>query len=177
VIGATTTEFRGRPETALYNPNQFPLEINKMKPIGPKMATLVVAWAAIHSVATGGVASAQVLPFGLPGLNPNDPVQQVMLAGEAGAVAQYLGVTTDQLQSELAGQSLAQVAGQHGKSVSDVTSVVVNTADQELDNAVSVGQLSADTASQYKSQIAMFAPFLVNSKEASAMALQAAASS
>jgi hypothetical protein len=57
--------------------------------------------------------------------------------------------------------------------VSEVTGVVVTSADQQLDAAVGQGQLSSDTAAQYKSQIALFAPFLVNSPQASAMALQA----
>jgi hypothetical protein len=146
-----------------------------MKSVRPKWAAFVVAGATFLTVATGGVASAQGLPFGMPGLNPSDPVQQVMLAGEAVAVAQFLGITTDQLQSELAGHSLADVAKQHGKSVNDMTSVVVSTADQQLDAAVGLGQMPAETAAQYKSQIGFFAPFLVNSSDASAMALQAAA--
>jgi hypothetical protein len=134
---------------------------------------LVVACSALLVFATGGVASAQMLPGGLPAFDATDPVQQLMLAGEANAVADYLGITTDQLQSELVGHSLADVAQQHGKSVADVTGVVVSTADQELDSAVSLGQLSSDKAAQYKAQAAFFAPFLVNSKDASALALQA----
>jgi hypothetical protein len=135
-----------------------------------------LACAALMSLALSGVASAQSLPIGMPSIDPSGQLQQVVLAGEADAVAQFLGISTTQLQSELVGQSLAQVAQQHGKSVSDVTNVVVDSADQQLDAAVSQGQLSTDTASQYKSQIALFAPFLVNSPQASAMALQAVGS-
>ncbi|MBV9600527.1 MAG: hypothetical protein JOZ87_27260 [Chloroflexi bacterium] len=135
-----------------------------------------LAGAALLSVALGGVASAQTLPGGLPSLDGNDQLKQVVLAGEATAVAQFLGISTDQLQSELVGKSLAQVTQQHGKSVSDVTNVVVDSADQQLDAAVSQGQLSSDAAAQYRNQIGFFAPFLVNSPEASAMALQAVGS-
>src|SRR5215470_17243226 len=122
--------------------------------------TLVaLACAACLSVAAGsGVASAQSLPM----INPNDPLQQIVLAGEADAVSQFLGISTEQLQSELSGHSLAQVARQHGKSASDVTRVVVDAADEQLDAAVSQGQVSSDTAAQYKAQLAFFAPFLVN---------------
>jgi hypothetical protein len=128
--------------------------------------------AALLSVALGGVASAQSLPV----ISDNQQLQQTMLAGEADAVSQFLGISTTQLQTELAGQSLAQVARQHGKSVSDMTNVVVNSADEQLDAAVSEGQVSSDTAAQYKAQIGFFAPFLVNSPDASAMALQAVGS-
>jgi hypothetical protein len=130
---------------------------------------LALGGAALLSVALSGVASAQTLPS----ITDNPQLQQTVLAGEADAVSQFLGISTTQLQSELAGQSLAQVARQHGKSVSDITNVVVNSADQQLDAAVSQGQVSSDTAAQYKSQIGFFAPFLVNSPDASAMALQA----
>jgi hypothetical protein len=136
-----------------------------------KLVTL--ACAACLSIAAGsGVASAQTLPT----ITPNDSLQQVVLAGEGSAVSEFLGISTDQLQSELAGHSLAQVAQQHGKSASELAKVVVDAADQQLDAAVSQGQVSGDTAAQYKSQLAFLAPFLVNSREASAMALQAAAS-
>jgi hypothetical protein len=146
----------------------FP-EIEEMHLRSMKLAAL--ACVACLSLAAGsGVASAQSLPM----INPDDPLQQVVLAGEASAVAQYLGISIDQLRSELDGHSLAQVAVQHGKSVSEVTAVVVDAADQQLDAAVSQGQVSSRTATQYKAQLAFFAPFLVSSSEASAMALQAA---
>jgi hypothetical protein len=137
---------------------------------------VAVACATLLSVALSGVASAQGLPFGMPSIDPNGQLAQIVLAGEADAVAQYLGIPTDQLRSELAGQSLAQVAQQHGKSVSGVTNVVVSSADQQLDAAVSQGQISTDTAAQYKQQIGFFAPFLVSSADASAMAVQAVSS-
>ena len=137
---------------------------------------LVVASAAILVAASGGVASAQSLP-GVPMPDPNGQVEQIMLAGEAEAVAQYLDIPTDQLRDELSGRSLAQVTRQHGKSVSEVTKVVVNSADQQLQAAVEQGQLEADTAARYRGQIALFAPLLVNSPEATALALQATASS
>jgi len=117
------------------------------------------------------VASAQSLP-GHPAAD--GPVQQQMLAGEASAVAQFLEISPEQLQSELAGHSLAHVTQQHGKSVADVTAVVVRAAHEQLDAAVSVGQLPGDEAARYKTQISLFAPLLVTSQEASALALQAA---
>lgn len=102
----------------------------------------------------------------------HDPVIQAMLAGEATAVADYLGIPADQLRAELVGHSLADVARQHGRSVSETTDVVVQAANQQLDAAVSAGELSSDTAAGYRGQIGLLAPFLVNSQDASAFALQ-----
>ena len=86
-----------------------------------KARTLLAAGCAALLIAgvAGGAASAQSL--GMPGDVPSgdDPVAQLMLAGEASAVASYLGISTDQLQQELAGHSLAEVAQQHGKSGGD----------------------------------------------------------
>ena len=59
---------------------------------------------------------------------------------------------------------------------SEVTKVVVSAAKQQLAVAVDEGQLAADTAAQYQAQLALFAPLLVNSPEATALALQATAS-
>jgi hypothetical protein len=121
-----------------------------------------------------GAALAQPLPIAPLADYAHDPVAQLMLAGEATAVANYLGISTDQLHAELVGHSLADVAQQHGKSVRDTTGVVVQTANQELDTAVANGDVSSSTAAGYRAQLAFLAPFLVNSADASAMALQVA---
>ena len=123
-----------------------------------------------------GAALAQPLPLPIASVADyaHDPVAQVMLAGEASAVSNYLGISTDQLRVELVGHSLADVARQHGKSVSEITGVVVQAANQQLDAAVSAGDLSSDTAAGYRAQIGLFAPFLVNSPDASTLALQVA---
>jgi hypothetical protein len=42
--------------------------------------------------------------------------------------AQAIGITTDQLRTELPGKSLAQVAQAHGKSASDVATALKNAA-------------------------------------------------
>jgi hypothetical protein len=139
---------------------------------------LVAVPCALLLVASLGAGAAQAQAFPLPLASvadyAHDPVAQIMLAGEASAVADYLGVSTDELHTELAGHSLADVARSHGKSVSETTGVVVQAANQQLDAAVSTGQLSSDTAAGYRAQLRLFAPFLVNSPEASALALQVA---
>ena len=50
---------------------------------------LVVAGAALLLASSGGVASAQFARRPMP--DPNGQVEQIMLAGEADAVAQYRG--------------------------------------------------------------------------------------
>jgi hypothetical protein len=140
-----------------------------------KRLLLAVPCALLLAASLGASAAlAQPFPFGSTADYAHDPVAQVMLAGEASAVADYLGISVDQLHTELVGHSLADVAQQHGKSVSETTSVVVQTANQGLDAAVSAGELPSDTAASYRAQIGLFAPFLINSAQASALALQVA---
>ncbi len=143
------------------------LKVSARKVLTAGCAALLIA------VAAGGAANAQTL--GAPGDVPSgdDPVVQMMLAGEASALASFLGISAGQLQQELAGHSLAEVAQQHGRSAAEVTEVVVTTADQQLDTAVSQGQLSSQDAWGYRAEIAMMAPSLVSSADASALALQA----
>ena len=136
-------------------------------------SALAAGWAVLLLAgAAAGAARAEGTPSGVFAADGDASMQQ-LLAGEASSVAQFLGIPTDQLQHELVGHSLAQVAQQHGKSAADVTAVVVDTADQQLDAAVDLGQMSPRTAADYRSQIAALAPMLVNSAEASAAALQA----
>ncbi|MBV9356916.1 MAG: hypothetical protein JO023_15495 [Chloroflexi bacterium] len=142
-----------------------------------KLSARRVLAAGCAALLIGGVAGsgANAQTADLPGDVPggDDPVAQMMLAGEAGAVANFLGISTDQLRQELTGRSLAEVAQQHGKSADEVTNVVVTTADQQLDTAVSQGQLSSQAAWGYRAEIGMVAPSLVRSADASALALQA----
>ena len=128
--------------------------------------------ASVALLLTGTTVGAQGLPGGLITPEADDPVQQLMLAGEASAVAQFLDISVEQLRAELTGHSLAEVAQQHGKSVEEATSVVVDAANRQLDTAVRIGELSSFTAARYRFMIAFFAPTLVNSEEASALALQ-----
>jgi hypothetical protein len=134
---------------------------------------LAASCAALLIAGVAGGANAQTLGASGDVPSGDDPVAQMMLAGEASAVATFLGISPDQLQQELSGHSLAEVAQQHGKSAAEVTNVVVTTADQQLDTAVSQGQLSSQAAWGYKAEIAMLAPSLVSSADASALALQA----
>jgi hypothetical protein len=81
---------------------------------------------------------------------------------EAQAVAQLLGISVQQLHTELAGHSLAQVAGNHGHSAQDVINTITNTANSRIDQAVSSGKLTSDQGNQAKQRIANEAPNLVD---------------
>ena len=137
---------------------------------------VAVCGAATLAASAVSTAAAQPLPFQSVTPDPSDPVQQLMLSGEASAVSQYLGISTDELRTELAGRSLADVAQMHGQPVDGVTRVVVEAANDQLDTAVAQGDVSKATSDQYRMELSFFAPMLVRSAEASAMALQYASS-
>jgi hypothetical protein len=50
--------------------------------------------------------------------------------------AQAIGITPQQLQQELPGKSLAQVAAAHGKSSADVASALKQAVSQRIDRAM-----------------------------------------
>lgn len=61
------------------------------------------------------------------------------------AAADYLGLTTDQLRSELgSGKTLAAIAKEKGKSVDGLIDVLYNAEKKELDEAVADGRLTKD---------------------------------
>ncbi len=78
------------------------------------------------------------------------------------AAAQAIGITPQQLQSELPGKSLAQVATNHGKQASDVVSALTTAADTRIDQAVSSGRLTADQGNTQKTDAANRINQLVN---------------
>ena len=65
------------------------------------------------------------------------------------AAADYLGMTTDQLRSELgSGKTLAAIAKEKGKSVDGLVDVLYNAEKKELDAAVADGRLTNDQEQQ-----------------------------
>jgi uncharacterized protein YidB (DUF937 family) len=69
---------------------------------------------------------------------------------ELNTLSQALGITTDQVRSELPGKSLTQLAQQHGKNPSDVSNALKNAEHQRIDQAVANGRLTADQGNQAK---------------------------
>ncbi len=69
-------------------------------------------------------------------------------------VARTLGITTDELRSELAsGKTLSQVITEHGKTVDDVVHALVAEAQTKLDQAVADGRLTQEQANQILSTL------------------------
>jgi polyhydroxyalkanoate synthesis regulator phasin len=69
------------------------------------------------------------------------------------AAAQAIGIPVPQLQQELPGKSLSEVAQAHGKNAADVATALKNAAHQRLDQEVTSGRLTADQATQQKAQV------------------------
>jgi hypothetical protein len=70
-----------------------------------------------------------------------------------GVAAQAIGITPQQLRTELPGRSLAQVAQAHGKNPADVATALKNAANQRIDAEVAAGELTADQAAQRKQMV------------------------
>ena len=69
--------------------------------------------------------------------------------GSLDAAADYLGLTEAQLRTELrGGKSLAQVAGDRGKSLDGLVSALVAAAKEGLDGAVAAGRLTQAQADE-----------------------------
>jgi hypothetical protein len=68
------------------------------------------------------------------------------------AAAAAIGIPVAQLQQELPGKTLTQVAQEHGKNPADVATALKNAEHQRIDQAVAAGRISADQAAQQKQQ-------------------------
>ena len=78
-------------------------------------------------------------------------------------VAGYLGVTAEQLKSELmAGKTLAQVATEHGKTVAGLEQTITSAVKARLDKAVAAGLISAQTEQQILDRLAAHLDTLVH---------------
>jgi hypothetical protein len=82
--------------------------------------------------------------------------------GDLTAAAQAIGITADQLRTELPGKSLAQVAQAHGKSANDVAAALKTAANQRIDQAVTAGRLTAAQATTQKQEAATRIDQMVN---------------
>ncbi len=69
------------------------------------------------------------------------------------AAATAIGIPVAQLQQELPGKTLTQVAQAHSKNPADVATALKNAAHQRIDQDVTSGRLTADQATQRKTQV------------------------
>jgi transposase-like protein len=67
--------------------------------------------------------------------------------------AQAIGISTQQLQQELPGKTLTQVAQAHGKNPDDVATALKNAANTRIDQAVTNGRVTSDEANTQKTNI------------------------
>lgn len=83
--------------------------------------------------------------------------------GGLDAAASYLGITEDELRSELAdGKTLAEVAEAEGKSVDGLVDAMVVNAEARIDQAVADGKLTAEQAATAKERLREHVTALVN---------------
>ena len=87
------------------------------------------------------------------GRGPGGPRGGAGRGFDLNVAAQAIGITPQQLQSELPGKSLAQVASNHGKQGSDVDTALKNAANARIDQAVSSGRLTADQGNTQKTNV------------------------
>lgn len=93
---------------------------------------------------------------GMPGI-------RMAMGQELDAVAQLLGMATDDLRTALrSGKSLAQVAQEKGKTAQNVIDLLVSDANARIDQLVANGRLTADQAAQMKQRAATAIPTMVN---------------
>jgi hypothetical protein len=79
------------------------------------------------------------------------------------AAATALGITTDELRTELeGGKTIAQVAGDKGVDVQTVIDALVADASAKLDQAVADGKITADEAATRKADLATRIADMVN---------------
>jgi len=79
------------------------------------------------------------------------------------AAASYIGISEDELRSELAsGKTLAQIATPHGKTADGLVDALVAGAKQRLDQAVAAGRLSAADEQTMLDRLRTFLQAFVN---------------
>lgn len=95
---------------------------------------------------------------------PRGPHMRIGIGPAFGdAAATYLGVTPDELRTQLeGGKTLAQVAAAQGKSVTGLEAAILAGAKQELDQAVAAGKLPAAQEQEMLSRLQEHLDDIVN---------------
>jgi hypothetical protein len=88
-------------------------------------------------------------------------LSKILLAHEASAVANLLGISVPQLQQEVLGRTLADVAADHGHSTDEVIQVMQDTANADVAMAARFGLVSTANRDALQSQIDGLVPTLV----------------
>jgi hypothetical protein len=141
---------------------------------------LTVIAVGLLTVGTAGVAAAQTTGGGStsPTDQPAGTQAKAHRARRPGVAvlavaAKTLGVKPRELVTGLCGgQTVAQIASQHGKSTQDVIAALVKAADARIDQLVKAGRLDAAKAAQRKSTLEARVTARVNSFKPSATRCQ-----
>jgi hypothetical protein len=109
--------------------------------------------------------------FGIPGFGPaHGSFEHHEMFGGLDSAATYLGVSEDELRSELeSGKSLADVAKAKGKSVNGLVDALVADARKHLDAEVSEGDLTQDQADEILSRLQEGIKAMVNGERPSGL--------
>jgi hypothetical protein len=128
--------------------------------LGSRRLAAVLAAAALTGGIGAGVAAGAKRPHA-PG---------VLLR----AAAQYLGIDRSELAKDVrSGQTLAQIANAHGKSVSGLQAAMVAAVKMKLDAAVASGKLTSTREQQVLARVQKLVGRLVNAKIAARPAAKA----
>jgi|SRR5579859_590942 len=103
------------------------------------------------------------LPIGIPGAGPGFRHVFGLHGDVLDAAATYLGLTDDQLRTQLeSGKSLADVAKAQNKSVDGLKQAMIAAVQSKLDQAVKDGRLTADQRDQLLADFKAHIDDLVN---------------
>jgi hypothetical protein len=128
--------------------------------LGSRRLAAVLAAAALTGGIGAGVAAGAKRPHA-PG---------VLLR----AAAQYLGIDRSELARDVrSGQTLAQIANAHGKSVSGLQAAMVAAVKMKLDAAVAAGKLTSTREQQVLARVQKLVGRLVNARLAARPAAKA----
>src|SRR5581483_3784887 len=109
------------------------------------LLTVGTAGVAAAQTTGGGSTSSTSQPAGATGRHHK------VAAGVLAVAAKTLGLKPKELASDLCGgQTVAQIASQHGKTSQDVVNAVGKAADARIDQAVKSGKLDPTKAAQRK---------------------------
>jgi polyhydroxyalkanoate synthesis regulator phasin len=126
---------------------------------GAALAIAAGAGGALAAGGGGGSGKGTTIGFGGPGIAIG-----VDGGGPPAAIATYLGLTEDELRTQLeSGKTLAQIASAQGKSVAGLEDVIYADAKTHLDQAVANGKLTADQEQTMLAELKSHLDDIVNS--------------
>ncbi len=112
--------------------------------------------------ATASPSAGSAAPYGPHG-GPGSAGDQAARTLDQQQTAAVLGITTTQLQSELAaGKTVAAIAKEHNVAVATVISTLVADENKEIDAAVSAGMVTSAQAAQIKADTTQRVTDMVN---------------